>query len=53
MKELIDWLIAEIDGGCGTATLRMKLEMLQKIESVCPSYYMPDIIKALGGEEDA
>ena len=53
MKELIEWIIEEIDGGAGPSVLRLKLEMLLTIAEKCPSYYLPEIVNALGGKEDA
>lgn len=54
MKELIEWIMDEINAGSGASVIYMKLEMLHTIAEKCPSYYLTEIVKALaGGEEDA
>ncbi len=54
MKELIEWIMGEINAGADAARIYMKLEMLLRVAEKCPSYYLTEIVKALaGGDEDA
>ena len=53
MKELIAYLIEEINNGAGASLLLVKLEMLQRIAEKCPSYYVTDVVKALKEENNA
>lgn len=53
MKELIAYLIEEINNGAGASLLLVKLEMLQRIAERCPSYYMDEIVRALKEDNNA
>ena len=53
MLDFINYIIAEIEAGAGASTLLVELRMLQKLAERLPDFQIRDIVRVLGGENNA